>query len=75
MTIDGVSVMAVALKDLKHWRGRRSWFCVRPRGRHMSYVAIERVERAGRYRRRVHLSDGLYYVVAPEHAVYVEGAS
>ncbi len=75
MTIDGLPVTTIALDKTRRWRSRQRWFCVRPRGRRAQYVLIDHVERAGRYRRRVHLIDGRYYTVGPEHRVYVLGAS
>ena len=71
MTIDGNQVTTVALDKTRRWRRRQRWFCVRPRGRLARYVLIDHIERAGRYRRQVHLVDGRYYTVAPDHPVYV----
>jgi len=75
MTIDGLPVTTIALETTSRWRQRPRWFCVRPRGRAAQYVLVDHIERAGRYRRRVHLVDGRYYTVAPEHPVYVALAS
>ena len=75
MTIDGKPVTTIALEKTRRWRSRQRWSCVRPRGRAVQYVLVDHIERAGRYRRCVHLIDGRYYTVAPEHPVYVAIAS